>query len=188
MDEPKSRDELVQQDDPARPPGASDTADVEEKPGPNVSDSDRSPARGPRTPSSGSHGDSERGGTDGEAVETYPEGGREAWLVVLGSWLALLPSLGIMNTLATFQTYISTHQLLGMSEGSIGWIFSLYTFLAFFLGVYIGPIFDKYGPRWLILVGTIFLFLGLMLLSICTGMFFCPPLLNLPVHRRGDMQ
>ncbi len=115
---------------------------------------------------------SSSGGEDDEvdeAEETYPEGGREAWLVVLGCWLALVSSLGPMNTIATLQAYISTHQLSGYSQGDIGWIFSLYTFLAFFLGVYIGPLFDMYGPRWLVVAGTLTLFVSFMLLSFCTG-------------------
>ena len=99
----------------------------------------------------------------------YPEGGLKAWLVVLGSWLALFSALGLMNTLATFQAYVSTHQLQGHGEGQIGWIFSLYTFLTFFCGIYIGPIFDKYGPRWVILAGTLCLGVGLVGFSFCTG-------------------
>ncbi len=101
--------------------------------------------------------------------ETYPEGGIRAWLVVLGCWLALFSSLGLMNVLATFQTYVATHQLAEYDAGTIGWIFSLYVFLAFFLGIYIGPLFDKYGPRWLIASGSVLLVLSLMLLSISFG-------------------
>ena len=100
--------------------------------------------------------------------EEYPEGGLRAWLVVLGSWLALFSSLGIMNTLGTFLTYVKTHQLSEYDEGTLGWVFSLYTFVCFFLGVYFGPIFDKYGPRWLIFIGTISIAVSLMLLSIST--------------------
>jgi MFS family permease len=103
-----------------------------------------------------------------EVEETYPEGGRRAWLVVLGSWFALFATLGIMNILATFQTYISTHQLSHYDDSTIGWIFSLYTFLCFFLGIYTGPVFDKYGPRYLIAAGTVAMAVSLMLLSICT--------------------
>lgn len=99
----------------------------------------------------------------------YPEGGLKAWLVVLGSWLALFSALGLMNTLATFQAYVANHQLKDHSEGQIGWIFSLYTFITFFGGIYIGPIFDKYGPRWVILAGTLCLVVSLVGLSFCTG-------------------
>jgi hypothetical protein len=41
----------------------------------------------------------------------YPEGGLQAWLVVLGSWCALFAALGVANTLAIFQAYISQDQL-----------------------------------------------------------------------------
>ncbi|KAI5860662.1 MFS general substrate transporter [Durotheca rogersii] len=100
--------------------------------------------------------------------ETYPEGGPEAWLVVLGAWCGLLASLGLMNTIATFQTYIATHQLTSYDEGTIGWIFSLYTALCFLCGVYIGPLFDKYGPKWLIAPGGVCVVASVMLMSICT--------------------
>lgn len=105
-----------------------------------------------------------------EEEEDYPEGGKRAWLVVLGSWLALFSALGIMNILATFQTYVSKHQLANYDASAIGWIFSLYTFACFFLGIYVGPIFDKYGPRWLVAAGTVGLVASLMCLSVCKGM------------------
>jgi len=102
----------------------------------------------------------------------YPEGGLQAWLVVFGSWCALLAALGIMNTLASFQAYISRNQLVDYSEGQIGWIFSVYTFLSFGFGVFIGPIFDKFGARALMITGALGIVAGIMLMSICTSMFF----------------
>lgn len=101
--------------------------------------------------------------------ESYPEGGLLAWLVVLGAWLALLSSLGLMNTLATFQTYLTEHQLKDYDEGTVGWIFSIYTFVVFFGGLFIGPLFDKHGPRWLVLTGTVSVGASMMLFSISTG-------------------
>ncbi|GAW24846.1 hypothetical protein ANO14919_144400 [Xylariales sp. No.14919] len=120
-------------------------------------------------PSENEKGDEE----SGRAVtllgdETYPEGGLEAWLVVFGSWCGLVAALGVLNTVATFQTYVSTHQLSGYSEGTVGWIFSLYTALTFFCGIYIGPLFDKYGPRWLIGPGSIAVVASIMITSVCT--------------------
>lgn len=48
----------------------------------------------------------ESGGDDHDDNDepTFPEGGRQAWSVVFGSWLALFSALGIMNSLATFHT------------------------------------------------------------------------------------
>lgn len=103
--------------------------------------------------------------------ENYPEGGLEAWLVVFGSFCGLFASLGLMNTIAIFQTYTTTHQLSNYNEGTVGWIYSIYTFLAFGCGIYIGPIFDKYGPRWLLLPGGVGIIASMMILSVCTREF-----------------
>lgn len=66
--------------------------------------------------------------------EVYPEGGLAAWLVVFGSFCGLIAALGIMNSLGIFQAYLATHQLAHYNESTIGWIFSVYSFLSFFCG------------------------------------------------------
>lgn len=104
--------------------------------------------------------------------ETYPEGGLQAWLVVAGSWFAMIASMGLMNSIAVFQAYTLSHQLKDHSEGTVGWIFSIYTWLAFFGGVYIGPVFDKYGPRWLVVAGCACTVGALIGMSFCTGKSF----------------
>ncbi|RFN45723.1 riboflavin transporter mch5 [Fusarium flagelliforme] len=59
---------------------------------------------------------------------TYPEGGTKAWLVVLGAWCAMVPPMGLLNTLAVLQAWIAKNELAGISESKIGWIFSCYAF------------------------------------------------------------
>ncbi|KAL3422498.1 riboflavin transporter [Phlyctema vagabunda] len=98
---------------------------------------------------------------------SYPEGGRQAWAVVFGSWCSLFSALGIMNTMGSYEAYISKNQLIGYSPGDVGWIFSMYAFLTFGGGIIIGPAFDKYGPRWLILGGSIGVSLSMLLLGNC---------------------
>ncbi|KAL1858745.1 hypothetical protein Daus18300_009879 [Diaporthe australafricana] len=72
---------------------------------------------------------------DDEAYsETYPEGGRDAWLVVAGAWCAMIPSMGVLNTLAVLQAWVSEHELAGYSESTIGWVFSTYAFFLYFCG------------------------------------------------------
>ncbi|QKX62881.1 uncharacterized protein TRUGW13939_10049 [Talaromyces rugulosus] len=99
---------------------------------------------------------------------TYPEGGLQAWLVVLGSWMGLFGSLGLVNTIGTFQTYVSTHQLAGYSDGTVGWIFGVYACLTFFCGVQIGPVFDAKGPRFLVVGGSILIIVSMVCLPFCT--------------------
>lgn len=67
-----------------------------------------------------------------------PDGGWRAWSVVLGSWCAMVPSFGLMNTIGVFQTWLADHQLKSYSQASIGWIFSLYMFFLYFGSVQVG--------------------------------------------------
>jgi hypothetical protein len=103
-----------------------------------------------------------------EEGNTYPEGGLRAWLVVVGAFSGMMVCFGYLNTVGTYQAYLATHQLSGYSESTIGWIFSVYLFLSFGAGVQVGPFFDKHGPFWLVVVGSICLLLSVMLLGVCT--------------------
>lgn len=105
--------------------------------------------------------------TDAEG-NTYPEGGLEAWLVVIGSFMGLFASLGLVNTIGTFQAYLQDHQLKEYSPGNVGWIFGVYSFLTFFCGVQIGPVFDAKGPRFLVLAGSILVMVMMIALGFCT--------------------
>lgn len=100
--------------------------------------------------------------------EFYPEGGTRAWLVVLGSFSGMVAALGIMNTIGVYESYLARHQLASYSAASIGWILSIYVFLAFGAGLVIGPVFDVHGPRWLLLAGSILIILATFLLGVCT--------------------
>lgn len=73
-----------------------------------------------------------------------------------------------MNTLSTYTAYLTSHQLSDTPTSTVGWIFGIYAFLSFFCGLQIGPLFDAYGPRWLILTGSVFILLDYILLSFCT--------------------
>lgn len=62
----------------------------------------------------------------------------QAWLVVFGAWCAMISAMGLLNTLAVLQAWVSEHQLHGMPESAIGWIFSTYGFFIYFCGAQIG--------------------------------------------------
>lgn len=99
----------------------------------------------------------------------FPEGGLTGWLVVLGSFCAMISVFGLINTAAVFESWFSTHQLAQYSASQIGWIFSLYLFFVFFIGIQVGPVFDAYGPRYLVAVGSGLMVASLLLLGFCTG-------------------
>ncbi|QDS68952.1 hypothetical protein FKW77_008677 [Venturia effusa] len=98
----------------------------------------------------------------------FPEGGKEAWLVVLGSTLALYGSFGFMVSIGTLQEYWAENQLRHYSARDIGWIPSLFVYLALSLGIWIGPLFDRYGPKYIALFGSIGYVVMAFLLAHCT--------------------
>ncbi|KAK4184922.1 major facilitator superfamily domain-containing protein [Podospora australis] len=98
----------------------------------------------------------------------FPEGGIKGWLVVFGSFCAMISLYGLINSSAVFESYFSENQLKDHSPSEIGWIFSLYLFIVFFVGVQVGPIFDHFGARALVAVGSLMIVLSLLLLSWCT--------------------
>lgn len=97
---------------------------------------------------------------------SFPEGGLQGWLVVFGSFCAMGSVFGLINTSAVFESYFKANQLQEYSHSQIGWIFSLYLFLVFFVGVQVGPTFDRFGPKILVAVGSLLIVASLMLLSV----------------------
>ncbi|RMJ12411.1 hypothetical protein CDV36_007939 [Fusarium kuroshium] len=101
----------------------------------------------------------------------FPEGGLQAWLVVFGAFCAMLSVFGLINTAAVFESYFSQNQLREYSSSQIGWIFSLYLFIVFFVGIQVGPIFDKYGPKLMVAAGGLLIGSSLLILSVCEGFY-----------------
>ncbi|CCF37936.1 hypothetical protein CH063_09153, partial [Colletotrichum higginsianum] len=66
---------------------------------------------------------------------TFPEGGWQAWLVVFGSFCAMLSVFGLINSAAVFESYFSENQLADHSSSENGWIFSLYLCIVYFVGI-----------------------------------------------------
>ncbi|EER24844.1 Major Facilitator Superfamily protein [Coccidioides posadasii C735 delta SOWgp] len=99
---------------------------------------------------------------------SFPEGGPAAWLVVFSSFCLIAASFGMANSMGIFQSYWQLNQLSAYSSQAIGWISSTQVFLTLFLGVQVGPLFDRYGPRILTLVGSVGCVGYVLLLGECT--------------------
>ncbi|KAJ5155284.1 MFS monocarboxylate transporter [Penicillium capsulatum] len=98
----------------------------------------------------------------------FPEGGRDAWTCLLGSALLMFPSFGFQTAIGSVQDYLSTHQLAAYTVRDVGWITAVLVFLTLFLGVQVGPLFDRYGPRILLLCGSLASVISYLLLAECT--------------------
>ncbi|CUM67984.1 uncharacterized protein PRCAT00005698001 [Priceomyces carsonii] len=92
----------------------------------------------------------------------FPDGGFRGYLVVLGLFFGLTVNLGLINSIGVVQGYVSNHQLESLKASPISWIFSIYLALAYSVGIFVGPIFDKHGALGLLIGSTTLLFLGLM--------------------------
>ncbi|KAL4866253.1 hypothetical protein BDV12DRAFT_173134 [Aspergillus spectabilis] len=100
--------------------------------------------------------------------DEFPDGGVRSWLVVLGSFLLLMASYGLMNSVGVLQTYLESHQLQGYSSRDVGWISGIFVFTSLGLGVFVGPLFDAYGPKELVTVGSGLYALSILLTAECT--------------------
>lgn len=99
--------------------------------------------------------------------DDFPEGGLQAWLVVASAFLTLFPSFGFMVSIGTLQEYWHSNQLSAYTARDVGWIPSVFVYLALALGIWVGPLFDRYGPRWIALSGSIGYTIMVFLLAEC---------------------
>ncbi|KAI1352061.1 monocarboxylate permease-like protein [Xylaria sp. FL0043] len=125
----------------------------------------------------GSKNDIEKGAADssiqpsappGLNPDDFPDGGLEAWLVVVGGALILFCSFGIVNCSGVFVEYYVNGPLSDYSSSDITWITSLQAFFVTGSNLVMGRLFDSYGTQWILPIGTVIYSLGLMLLSLST--------------------
>ncbi|OJJ99062.1 hypothetical protein ASPACDRAFT_29820 [Aspergillus aculeatus ATCC 16872] len=100
--------------------------------------------------------------------EHFPDGGLRSWLVVLGSSLLVLASYGLMNSVGVLQSHLETHQLASYTSSTVGWVPGLYMFMMLAGGVFVGPLFDTYGPKALVIAGSTIYVVALFLTAECT--------------------
>lgn len=64
-------------------------------------------------------------------ISPPPDGGREAWGVVIGGFLVFFVMFGLLTAFGTFQAYYATNQLSDWTESDISWIGSIQVFLTY---------------------------------------------------------
>ncbi|GAB7328996.1 hypothetical protein MBLNU13_g00851t1 [Cladosporium sp. NU13] len=69
-----------------------------------------------------------------DIYEDFPEGGWRAWSVVLGAWCAMIPSMGMLNTIGVLEAWIGENQLAALPKSQTAWVVSLYAFFLYIGG------------------------------------------------------
>ena len=112
------------------------------------------------------------GGTSSNTViaplnaDTPPDGGREAWLCVVGGVCSWFVTFGWVYSVGIFQEYYSQGPLRSYSPSEVAWISSTEIFFTFACGPIVGKLFDNYGPRGILLVGSFLHVFGVMMVSL----------------------
>ncbi|KAL7619469.1 hypothetical protein AAE478_010008 [Parahypoxylon ruwenzoriense] len=98
----------------------------------------------------------------------FPDGGLEAWLVVAGGFCALFSTFGLVNCVGVFVSYYVNGPLESYGASTVSWITSIQVFMMSGLNAVMGRLFDSFGPRYMLIVGTLVYCFGLMMLSLST--------------------
>ncbi|OLN90170.1 Riboflavin transporter MCH5-like protein 22 [Colletotrichum chlorophyti] len=99
-------------------------------------------------------------------IDAPPDGGWQAWMIVLGTHLVTLNTWGVTNSFGVFQPYFTT--LFERSPSDISWIGSFQVFLLFFVGTFTGRWTDMGFFRPLFITGSCLVILGMVAASFCT--------------------
>lgn len=105
------------------------------------------------------------------AAGGIPDGGLRAWLQVLGAWVIMVETFGLVNTFGVYQTFYETDLLVGKKGGSaieIAWVGSLQVALLLIGGVVAGPLYDAGYFIYLIASGLFLVVFGQFMTSLCT--------------------
>jgi hypothetical protein len=65
----------------------------------------------------------------------FPDGGREAWLVVFGGWCGLFATFGFINCIGVFEAYYVSGPLSQYSQSTVSWIPSVEVWAMTFFGL-----------------------------------------------------
>lgn len=121
--------------------------------------------RSSRAPSS-----SDEASSPSPGVDDFPEGGLQAWTLVLGTAGLTFCTFGYLNAFGVLNDYYATHQLRNESPSNIAWIGSIQAFLQFLGSLAGGPLFDRYGAKVIYLPAFLYV-VSFMLTSLCTELY-----------------
>ncbi|KAI1400226.1 MFS general substrate transporter [Hypoxylon fuscum] len=96
-----------------------------------------------------------------------PDGGLQAWIQVMGAFVVMIGTWGLINTFGVFQTYYETNLLSSSTSSDISWIGSVQGALLMLGGMVSGPLFDAGYFHALTGTGLFLVVFGLFMTSLC---------------------
>ncbi|KAH7153474.1 major facilitator superfamily domain-containing protein, partial [Dactylonectria macrodidyma] len=96
----------------------------------------------------------------------FPDGGKTSWTVLFGAWAVLFCSFGLVQSIGVFQEYYTRGPLRQYPSSTIAWITSVEVWTQNFFGVPSGLLYDRFGPKWLMVGGSLLYVFGLMMTSL----------------------
>ncbi|KAK1672756.1 major facilitator superfamily transporter [Colletotrichum godetiae] len=99
-------------------------------------------------------------------IDTPPDGGARAWMVVFSTFLVVMNTWGVANSFGVFQPYFTGVFLRPQSD--VSWIGSFEVFLLFFVGTFTGRWTDMGFFRPLFVTGFFLVISGMVAASFCT--------------------
>ncbi|OTA94970.1 hypothetical protein M434DRAFT_394186 [Hypoxylon sp. CO27-5] len=96
-----------------------------------------------------------------------PDGGLDAWLQVLGAFVIMIATWGLINSFGVYQTFYETNLLKSNTSSQISWIGSLQGALLMIGGIASGPLFDAGHFHALTVSGLFLVIFGLFMTSLC---------------------
>lgn len=107
-----------------------------------------------------------------------PDGGLAAWLQVVGAWVILAETWGLVNSFGVYQSFYESPSSIFVASGgspvsssSISWIGSLQASMLMLVGLVSGPLFDAGWCNALLASGLALIVLGMFMTSLCTSLW-----------------
>ncbi|KAI1162673.1 MFS general substrate transporter [Nemania serpens] len=102
------------------------------------------------------------------ASEAPPDGGVEAWLIVLAGFFIFVNSWGISSTFGVFLEHYRRELLPDMSPSTLAWIGSVQSTFVTIVGLLTGPLTDRGYLRPVMIIGHLMVVAGMFMLSSAT--------------------
>jgi MFS family permease len=95
---------------------------------------------------------------------TFPEGGLQAWLTVIGGMIMVFCTFGSVQSFGVFEDHYARVRLTNYTPSQISWIISVQAFLLFMSGPFAGKLFDAGYARHSLIYGSfLYIFSSFML-------------------------